>query len=344
MTKSDLKTGSYVWRVIRVIAWKSRWVIPVALLAMLTAGAAVAQDTYASEFSELFFDTTSKPVMVAPAPVAALPIIDTANALFAAKSKLSQFAINQLENDRVLNARIEKRLALKQLFRERGLAYPAPEILMRVFKREREFEIWVRPEAQASFVLLKTYEICALSDKPGPKRTRGDYQTPEGFYYINDFNPQSGYHLSMKVDYPNQVDRILGAGKDMGGDIFIHGGCKTAGCMAVTDDNIKEIYWLAVEARDHGQTHIPVHIYPARLSDLSLKQFTRAFSKQPDLISFWTNLKSGYDYFERHHTLPGITVSRRGRYLFNADPSGLLGQSITPTTNVAVIPSSPSHQ
>jgi murein L,D-transpeptidase YafK len=338
MTKGDLTTGSYVWRAIRVIAWKSRWVIPVAVFAMITANAAVAQDVYASE---LLFDTTAKPVMVAPAPVTAQPIIDSTHTP-APTTKLSQFALNQLDNERVLKARIEKRLALKQLFRERGLAYPAPEIMMRVFKRERELELWVRPAGQSSFVQLKTYEICALSDKPGPKRTRGDYQTPEGFYYINDFNPRSGYHLSMKVDYPNQVDRIRGAGKDLGGDIFIHGGCKTAGCMAVTDENIKEIYWMAVEARDHGQTRIPVHIFPARLNDRSMNQFTRAFSTQPDLIRFWSNLKSGYDYFEKNHTLPAITVSARGRYLFNADPSGLLGQSIAPAAVIAPpTPSSP---
>ncbi|MGQ0815974.1 MAG: L,D-transpeptidase family protein [Gemmatimonadota bacterium] len=248
----------------------------------------------------------------------------------AVKAKSSGFVKHQLEHKRVFDARAEKRFDVKKLFRERGIAFPAAEIFLRGFKRDHTLELWVRPEGQDTFVLLKTYDICALGEKPGPKRKQGDLQTPEGFYHINNFNPQSDYHLSLGVNYPNESDRILhDAGTPLGGDIFIHGGCKTAGCMALTDENIKEVYVIAMEARDRGQERIPAHIFPARLTDDGLKQLVRVFEKEPELVSFWANLKTGYDFFENNKKLPVITVNKRGRYLFkSADAGSLLG---TPT-------------
>lgn len=234
------------------------------------------------------------------------------------------FVKSQLRNTRVLEAKYEKRFAIKQLFRDRGIAYPAEQVFVRIFKRERQLEMWVRPAGQETFSLLKTYEICALSNQLGPKRAQGDMQTPEGFYYIDDFNPRSGYHLSLHIDYPNLSDRVLGE-DNLGGDIFIHGGCKTEGCMAVTDENIKEIYWLAVEARDNGQSRIPVHIFPTRLNDNNMAQLVNVFQKEPELIRFWSNLKPGYDYFAQNKRLPEFTVNARGRYQYlKGEP--LLGQ------------------
>lgn len=291
------------------------WVALIAVFGMLSAKASFAQNTLTSMLIPA--DTAPKKTSTGEAE----------------KPKSNGFAKNQLSHDRVLAAMVEKRFEMKKLFRERGITYPAAEIFLRAFKREHSLELWVRPQGQDAFVLLKTYEICALSDKPGPKRVRGDLQTPEGFYYINNFNPQSGYHLSLGVNYPNDSDRILHLeGRDPGGDIFIHGGCRTAGCMALTDENIKEVYVVAMEARDRGQDRIPVHIFPARLTDDALKQLVRVFQKEePKLVSFWANLKSGYDYFETAHKLPAVTINKRGRYIFRdpAEPAGeLLGTAV----------------
>jgi hypothetical protein len=107
-----------------------------------------------------------------------------------------------------------------------------------------------------------------MAGELGPKRKQGDNQTPEGFYAISYFNPRSDFHLSLHIDYPNRRDRAAGAdGVKLGGDIFIHGGCLSEGCLAITDEGIRELYWLAVEARSVGQRRIPVHIFPARLGD-----------------------------------------------------------------------------
>jgi murein L,D-transpeptidase YafK len=231
-----------------------------------------------------------------------------------AAKKAANFREVQQNHERVLAAKVEKRFELKKLFRERGLEFPAAETFMRIFKRERVLEVWVRPNAQSEFALLKAYPICALAGEAGPKRSRGDGQTPEGFYHIDSFNPVSAFHLALHIDYPNRSDQLLSPGKDLGGDIMIHGGCKTEGCLAVTDDAIKELYWLAVEARNSGQSRIPVHIFPAKLSDDALYKLVTTFDENPDLKRFWANLKPGFDYFETNKKLPLITIDARGRY------------------------------
>jgi hypothetical protein len=227
----------------------------------------------------------------------------------------SDFALAQLQFDRVRDARLATRHNIKRLFHERGVSYPAAELFMRIFKRERTLELWVRPADSATFTLLKSYAICAMAGELGPKRRQGDNQTPEGFYAISWFNPRSEFHLSLHLDYPNRRDRSHGLeGVKLGGDIYVHGGCLSEGCLAVTDDGIKELYWLAVEARAGGQHRIPVHIFPARLDDQDFEILKRSFGTRPDLNHFWSTLKPGYDYFEQHRRLPAMGVDAQGDY------------------------------
>lgn len=309
--------------------WIARSIVLVATFGVLRPSDGLAQHTLTSvvltaDTTLVTADTTLKKASSAKEPT---------------KPKSTGFVRNQLEHERVFAARFEKRFEVKKIFRDHGIEYPAAEIFLRAFKREHTLEMWVRPVDQDTFVLLKTYEICALTEKPGPKRVRGDLMTPEGFYYINNFNPQSGFHLSLGVNYPNEADIILNGkdGRPEGGDIFIHGGCKTAGCMALTDEAIKEVYVIAMEARDNGQQQIPVHIFPARLTDTGLQQLIRVFEKEdPSLVPFWANLKTGYDYFETAHKLPFIKVNKRGRYQFDDTPDdGLLGTTVTAETGTA---------
>ena len=227
----------------------------------------------------------------------------------------SAFARAQLRNPRVLQARIDSRYGIKKMYRDRGLPYPAAEVFLRVFKRERVLELWARPRETNRFMLLKEYPICALTGAVGPKRRQGDHQTPEGFYEIDAFNPSSEYLLSLHVNYPNAADRVLGDRRAPGGSIYIHGGCKTLGCIAVTDDAIKELYWIAVEARAGGQERIPVHIFPARMTDDELVRLAGAFPGRPDLMAFWKNLQPGFEYFERTRSLPVMATDGRGRYV-----------------------------
>ena len=148
---------------------------------------------------------------------------------------------------------------LQKQFAAKGLKWPARYVYIRSFKYDSQLEVWVKNTQKEPFQLFKTYRVCAMAGTLGPKRMEGDYQVPEGFYYINEFNPRSTYHLSLGLNYPNPSDRILSDAFKPGGDIYIHGSCVTVGCIPVTDPQIEEIYILAAYAKDQGQDFIPVH-------------------------------------------------------------------------------------
>jgi murein L,D-transpeptidase YafK len=149
----------------------------------------------------------------------------------------------------------------------------------------------------------------------GPKRKEGDGQVPEGFYHINVFNPSSNYYLSLGINYPNKADKINSNHKSLGGNIFIHGSCVTIGCLPMTDDLIKEIYLFAIYARNNGQTKIPVYIFPYKMSKANHQEHLKTAS--PLQMSFWENLKKGYDVFESKKQELAFTVNSKGEYIFN---------------------------
>lgn len=240
------------------------------------------------------------------------------------------FKSDQLKNPRVRVAQREKEPILSQRFQARDLVYPPREILIRIFKHEAVVEVWVRGDTLSPFTLFKEYKVCANSGGPGPKRVEGDRQVPEGFYWVESFNPASQFYLSLRVNYPNASDRVLSDRRRPGGDIYIHGDCVTLGCVPLTDDGIKEVYWLAVEARAAGQRRIPIHIFPARLDDDGLRALRERVKPDPLLWAFWLNLKEGFDYFAEHHTLPSIRVAQNGRYIVKAAVGAGIRSGSTP--------------
>jgi murein L,D-transpeptidase YafK len=229
----------------------------------------------------------------------------------------SGFAQAQLRHSRVRRAQLNARPRINRLYAARNIRHPAAEVFVRVFKRDRELEVWVRPVDSSRFQLLKMYGICALAGKPGPKRRQGDAQVPEGFYHIDLFNPNSSYHLSLRVDYPNAHDEAVNPGGRLGGDIYIHGGCRSDGCLAMTDEGIEDLYWLGIEAHAMGQTRIPVHIFPARLDQAELRRMKDVFADRPELLEFWKTLQPGYEFFEKNHRLPQVFVDAGGTYRMN---------------------------
>ena len=106
--------------------------------------------------------------------------------------------------------------------------------------------------------LIKTYKISLGRNHRGRKEFEGDKKTPEGLYYINDKNPNSGYHKNLGISYPNKKDlkHAKSIGKSAGGQIKIHGLKNsygwigklhlifdwTMGCIAVTNKEIDELY------------------------------------------------------------------------------------------------------
>jgi murein L,D-transpeptidase YafK len=217
--------------------------------------------------------------------------------------------------DRVKAARQSKGAALAQLFARAHVAYPPAELYLRVFKQERELELWAGP-GRAALTLIKTFRICAVSGTLGPKREEGDGQIPEGFYEVARFNPQSNFHLALGIDYPNASDRRLGRSGHLGGDIMIHGNCVTVGCIPLEDDPIEEVYLTAVDARAQGQKRLPVHIFPARLdAETGWPALVAQAGERNSAVPFWRSLQPAYLQFERTHRVPDVTIdAQTGAY------------------------------
>jgi murein L,D-transpeptidase YafK len=129
------------------------------------------------------------------------------SAVFCATSLLAQNSYTDPQKaytKAVVSARLED--SLKQQFKEKRLNWPPQQVFIRSFKYDRQLEVWVKNKNVDSFTLFKTYKICMESGGIGPKRLEGDNQVPEGFYYINEFNARSMYHMALGLNYPNASD------------------------------------------------------------------------------------------------------------------------------------------
>ena len=227
------------------------------------------------------------------------------------------FKASQLKKARVKAAYDEKEKVIQAYFEKKGLSYNGFHLFIRAFKKEGVLEAWVRNKGETTYSLLQTYAFCATSGVLGPKRREGDLQIPEGVYHVNHFNPESTYHLSLGVSYPNKSDRILGDPEYPGSAIYIHGNCVTIGCIPITDGKIKELYLMSVEARNNGQTNIPIHIYPFRMDPPTFESVSKNASD--NVVSFWKNLKPVFEDFERSRQVRIVTVDSKGEYLLSKE-------------------------
>jgi murein L,D-transpeptidase YafK len=210
---------------------------------------------------------------------------------------------------------------LQKQFEAKKLQWPAKYMYIRSFKYDSQLEVWVKNEQKEQFQLFKTYKVCALAGTLGPKRMEGDYQVPEGFYYINEFNPKSNYYLSLGINYPNASDRVLSDSLRPGSAIYIHGSCVTVGCIPITDQQIDELYILAAHAKDQGQDFIPVHIFPIRFErEKSVKYLEGLTKDDPVLKKFAEKMEDAYEYFEKYKQLPIVMIGEKGEYIINEAP------------------------
>ncbi len=154
-------------------------------------------------------------------------------------------------------------------FQRVALAYPPKWVALVGLKHEKRLEVWVSGAA-GPFRHLKTYPILGASGSLGPKLREGDGQVPEGVYRIESLNPNSLYHVALRVNYPNEFDRTKGTldgRKNLGGDIMIHGKTCSIGCLAMGDAAAEELFCLAA---DVGLQNITVVLCPADLRVRSL--------------------------------------------------------------------------
>lgn len=202
-------------------------------------------------------------------------------------------------------SRLSERLA------EKGLK-PGAQVLLRVFKSESEFEVWLRKDDR--FVLFATYPVCNWSGTLGPKLREGDKQTPEGFYTLTraQIHHTGRWPRSLNLGFPNEFDKALARS---GSNILVHGGCSSVGCFAMTNAVIEEIYSFVEQALAAGQTFVPVHVYPFRMTAENLET-----QKASPWYPFWADLKTVYDTFGRTKLPPRISVCENRYVVQDAAP------------------------
>lgn len=163
-------------------------------------------------------------------------------------------------------------------------------VLIRIFKQSNELELW-RKNSKGNYVLVNVFTICAFSGDLGPKEKQGDRQAPEGLYNI--VSSQLNYHsirfLSLNTGFPNVYDRSNGA---TGSALMIHGGCDSAGCYAIQDAPMQDLFAAVRDALKAGQKSVQLQIYPFRMTTFNM--LTNSNNKN---IDFWYQLKAGYDKF-----------------------------------------------
>lgn len=224
------------------------------------------------------------------------------------------FKEKQMNFTRVREAYAEKEKTVAKTLIANSLSRDSLQIYMRAFKTEKIIELWAKNISDKQFKLIKEFPICEISGDIGPKRRVGDLQVPEGFYHISDLNPFSKYHLSMQINYPNASDSIRGVKGRLGNLIFIHGACESSGCIAITDDKIKELYLYYVEACNSGQQKVDITIFPAKLNEKNYTKLISAYGKSKDKASLWTDLKKSYDSFEQNKVPPAIKFLNDGSH------------------------------
>ena len=231
-----------------------------------------------------------------PAPDAVVPPIDPA-------APTGPFAKSDDPKRAELAAKALKPILTRQLD-ALGLRFGDP-VYLRVFKEEDALELWIREPGKPSFKLFRTYPIAAWSGQLGPKLAEGDMQAPEGFYFVPRamMHPRSSYHLSFNLGFPNAFDR---AHERTGSALMVHGSFISAGCYAMTDAKIEEIYTLCDAAHKGGQRFFRVHSFPFRMTP---ERMTKA--KDNKWFSFWQNLKEGHDLFEKNKFPPNTLVQNK---------------------------------
>ena len=220
----------------------------------------------------------------------------------------------QLKNKNPQIAYQEKEKIVQKLLSDNKIDYNSFEVLFRIIKQEQILEVWAKDRVEnEKFKLIKTYKLCVSKN---PDTLRGiDLLVPESFYYVAKFNPDNPYFIRMEINFPNESDKKRGR---TGGDIAIHGGCFSTYCTPFTDEDIKEIYIFAAEAKSKGQKYINVHNFPYRMTDENTEKYKKDKRYSSDLkrITNWDNMKYGFQYFEKNKTLFEYTVDAKGKYIY----------------------------
>jgi hypothetical protein len=198
---------------------------------------------------------------------------------------------NQVE---VTLARLAERMEIRmqQRFELAGIDYPPQRIQLIALKRSRRLELWAYQEGRWHYV--HDYPVFAASGVAGPKLREGDKQVPEGFYRIVKLNPNSHFHLSLKLNYPNSFDWVQAVRegrKKPGSNIFIHGSAWSVGCLAVGNRYVEELFYLVGKV-GLDQAGVLILPYDFRTQEVVLS------GEEPDWVAeLYARLKLRLDAF-----------------------------------------------
>jgi murein L,D-transpeptidase YafK len=172
---------------------------------------------------------------------------------------LNQTTVNAATiEDRLVQYGVSARARLSPHFTNASVAYPPSALVFIGLKEEKILQVYAKSGTNG-FKFIRAYPIQAASGVAGPKLREGDKQVPEGIYAIDLLNPNSSYHLSMQVSYPNAFDRAQAAKEgrtNLGGEIMIHGKAKSVGCLAMGDEAAEELFVLAADTKIENMTVI----------------------------------------------------------------------------------------
>ncbi len=215
------------------------------------------------------------------------------------------------ETNRAESAKAENWHTVSSAMQAIGLTINPLHVYIRCFKQEELVQVWVSNEAHEDYKLLRNYAFCINSGTLGPKRKEGDNQIPEGLYYIDRFNPNSNFHLSMGINYPNDNDLVHADKSQPGSDIFIHGECSSVGCISLGNKSIRELYTLAKEAHDQGH-QVRVDIFPYKFNAENFIAANSQYNKHQEL---WSQLYPFCTTFEKEYVLHEFEMTADGKYV-----------------------------
>ena len=162
---------------------------------------------------------------------------------------IRHFTGNKTVEQRLQQFGEKARARLKPAFEKAGVQYPPSAVILVGLKAEERLEVYAADEGGA-FHYICAYPILAASGHAGPKLREGDLQVPEGIYPIESLNPNSRFHVSLRIGYPNEFDRSkaqLDGRTNLGGDIMIHGSSVSVGCLAMGDRVAEDLFVLAAD-------------------------------------------------------------------------------------------------
>ncbi len=238
-----------------------------------------------------------------------------------ASSQNLQFKLDQLKNENVKTAYVDKENDLKKLVIKKGFRSFSNHVALRYYKHEQVLEVWIKPPSSVSYTLFKRYKTCGDAGDSGPKKLLGDYTIPEGIYSLDMFVPDSPNFLALSINYPNTADINRKSQKDV---VSITGGCDSKGNINLEEESMKEIYVMTVEAKASGQEEIPVHIFPAVLLDDNLAKLQSLYPEDEYNHDLWASLKVAFNYFNKTKRIPIVQATDNGLYVVQTSTGSLL--------------------